>query len=206
MNPYSLIIIGAGLSGLAAGIRYARFDNSVLILEKHSIPGGLNSYYYRKGMLLETGLHAMTNFAVPKQRQAPLNRLFRQLNLSRKQFVTHEQVQSRVLFPDNTTLTFSNDFRIVPFIKVETTGLFISGSSRISAFSTEIFNSHSEEVEFDAIPLSGRKHRTKRIKSGFFLLVLKFSPFDFLDVKFPIVRSISSPYIYELISFGRYYL
>ena len=57
MADYSLIIIGGGLSGLAAGIRFARFGGSVLILEKHFIPGGLNSYYYRKGILFETGLH-----------------------------------------------------------------------------------------------------------------------------------------------------
>jgi phytoene dehydrogenase-like protein len=94
-SHYSLIIIGGGLSGLAAGIRFARFGESVLILEKHSIPGGLNSYYYRKNFLLETGLHAMTNYAGPKERHAPLNRLFRQLNLSRNKFITHEQFSKR---------------------------------------------------------------------------------------------------------------
>ncbi len=83
-SHYSLIIIGGGLSGLAAGIRFARFGGTVLILEKHVIPGGLNSYYSRKGFLLETGLHAMTNFAAPAQKHAPLNRLFRQLKISRK--------------------------------------------------------------------------------------------------------------------------
>jgi len=108
MADYQLIIIGGGLSGLAAGIRAARFGQKVLILEQHCQPGGLNSYYFRKGFLLETGLHAMTNFAQAGEKHAPLNRLFRQLNLSRRQFKTHEQLCSEICFPGRS-LKFSND-------------------------------------------------------------------------------------------------
>lgn len=112
MADYQLIIIGGGLSGLAAGIRAARFDQKVLILEQHWQPGGLNSYYFRQGFLLETGLHAMTNFAPPAVKHAPLNRLFRQLKLSRKHFVTHEQLGSEIIFPGHS-LSFSNDFSLL---------------------------------------------------------------------------------------------
>jgi len=42
---YDTIIIGAGLSGLAAGIRLAYFDQRVCILERHTTIGGLNSFY-----------------------------------------------------------------------------------------------------------------------------------------------------------------
>ena len=112
MADYQLIIIGGGLSGLAAGIRAARFGRKVLILEQHWQPGGLNSYYSRQGFLLETGLHAMTNFAPPGIKQAPLNRLFRQLKLSRKQFATHEQQGSEVIFPAHS-LCFSNDLALL---------------------------------------------------------------------------------------------
>ncbi|MGW8161730.1 MAG: phytoene desaturase family protein, partial [Desulfobulbales bacterium] len=108
MADYQLIIIGAGLSGLAAGIRASRFGRKVLILEQHWQPGGLNSYYHRKGYLLETGLHAMTNYAPPGTKHAPLNRLFRQLKLSRKTFPTHEQLGSEIVFP-GCSLRFSND-------------------------------------------------------------------------------------------------
>ena len=109
---YPLVIIGGGLSGLAAGIRFARFGQKVLILEKHRIAGGLNSYYTRHGQLLETGLHAMTNFALPRDKHAPLNRLFRQLKLPRKQFVTHQQQCSEILFQDKSLL-FSNDLSML---------------------------------------------------------------------------------------------
>ena len=46
---YDTIIIGAGLSGLAAGIRLAYYDKKVCIVEKHYTIGGLNSFYRLRG-------------------------------------------------------------------------------------------------------------------------------------------------------------
>ncbi|RUM38190.1 MAG: NAD(P)/FAD-dependent oxidoreductase [Desulfobulbus sp.] len=112
MADYQLVIIGGGLSGLAAGIRSARFGQKTLIVEQHHRPGGLNSYYHRQGFLLETGLHAMTNFAPTGEKHAPLNRLFRQLKLSRKRFITHEQLGSEIIFP-GVSLKFSNDLELL---------------------------------------------------------------------------------------------
>jgi phytoene dehydrogenase-like protein len=113
VRKYPLLIIGGGLSGLAAGIRFARFGQKVLILEKHSKIGGLNSYYHRKGKLLETGLHAVSNFAPPEDKHAPLNRLLRQLKIPRRDLILHEQFSSEILFPDRASLCFSNDFNLL---------------------------------------------------------------------------------------------
>ncbi|MDA8775454.1 NAD(P)-binding protein, partial [Opitutales bacterium] len=41
--------MGAGLSGLSAALRLAMFGKKVLVLEKHYVVGGLNSFYARKG-------------------------------------------------------------------------------------------------------------------------------------------------------------
>lgn len=112
MADYQLVIIGGGLSGIAAGIRAARFGLKTIVLEQHNKPGGLNSYYYRKGHLFESGLHAMTNFAPVADKRAPLNLLFRQLKLSRKSFTTHEQLCSEIRFP-GTSLLFSNDSQLL---------------------------------------------------------------------------------------------
>ena len=106
-----LLIIGGGLSGIAAAIRFARFAPGALILEKHSRIGGLNSYYFRNNRLYETGLHAITNFAPAGNKKAPLNRLLRQLKLNRDQFVFHQQFQSEILFQGRESLVFSNDFQ-----------------------------------------------------------------------------------------------
>ena len=101
MAAYQLIIIGGGLSGLAAGIRAARFGYKTLILEQHGLPGGLNSYYMRQGRLFEN--RAACHGPIARLRAIstpPLNRLFRQLRLSRQQFHFHEQIASEVRFPD----------------------------------------------------------------------------------------------------------
>ncbi|MBE0582788.1 MAG: FAD-dependent oxidoreductase [Desulfofustis sp.] len=103
------VVIGGGLSGLAAAIRLARFNENVLLLEQHSRVGGLNSYYYRNNRLIETGLHAITNYTDRSQRHAPLNRLLRQLKIKREEIGVHEQVGSAIRFPQ-CTLRFSNEF------------------------------------------------------------------------------------------------
>lgn len=54
----------------------------------------------------------MTNFAAVGERHAPLNRLFRQLKLSRKEFKTHQQLYSEIVFPD-VSLRFANDFSVL---------------------------------------------------------------------------------------------
>jgi len=107
-----LLIIGGGLSGLAAAIRFARFIPDVLLLEQHSRVGGLNSYYYRNNRLFETGLHAITNYAPPKEKNAPLNRLLRQLKIKRQELKLHQQNQSEIRFLDQESLLFSNDFSL----------------------------------------------------------------------------------------------
>jgi hypothetical protein len=106
------LIIGGGLSGLAAALRFSRFIPDVLLLEKHSRVGGLNSYYYRNNRLFETGLHAITNYAPPKVKNAPLNRLLRQLKIKRKELDLHQQNQSEIRFLDHESLLFSNDFSL----------------------------------------------------------------------------------------------
>ena len=95
---------------MAAAIRFARYSSDVILLEKHTKIGGLNSYYYRNKILLETGLHAVTNYAEADEKHAPLNKLFRQLKLKRKKFLTYPQTLSEINFAENTNLLFSNNF------------------------------------------------------------------------------------------------
>ncbi len=105
---YDVVIIGAGLSGLAAGIRLAYFDKRVCIVEKHYAYGGLNSYYTLDGREFDVGLHAVTNYVPPGVRAAPLPKLLRQLRLAREDFDLCEQRFSEIRFPQNR-LRFTND-------------------------------------------------------------------------------------------------
>jgi len=108
---YDVAIIGAGMSGLAAGVRLAMYDQQVVVLERHYAVGGLNSFYRLRGRFYDVGLHAVTNFAKAGARIGPLPRLLRQLRLRWDDFALREQVGSAVAFPD-CELRFTNDFEL----------------------------------------------------------------------------------------------
>ena len=106
---YDTVIIGAGLSGLAAGIRLAYFDKKVCIVEKHYTIGGLNSFYRLRKRDHDVGLHAVTNYAEPGTKTGPLSKLLRQLRLRWDDFGLCPQIESSIAFPGRT-LSFTNDF------------------------------------------------------------------------------------------------
>jgi len=112
---YDVAIIGAGMSGLAAGIRLAHFGKRVCIFERHNAIGGLNSFYAIGGRKYDVGLHAVTNYVRPGIKGTPLTKLFRQLRIDRDEFALCEQQQSRVSFGPRgeCTLRFGNDFALL---------------------------------------------------------------------------------------------
>src|SRR5437762_4099984 len=113
-SHYTVDIIGAGMSGLSAGIRLAHFGKRVCIFERHNAPGGLNSFYSLNGRKFDVGLHAMTNFVRPGVKGTPLTKLLRQLRIDREEFALCEQKQSRIAFGTHgeTSLRFTNDFAV----------------------------------------------------------------------------------------------
>jgi len=106
---YDVLIIGAGMSGLAAGIRLAYYGKKVCIVEKHYRVGGLNSFYNLGGHEFDVGLHAMTNYVPKGVKLAPLPKLLRQLKLKAEDFGLCPQRMSVIKFPDKT-LRFNNEF------------------------------------------------------------------------------------------------
>ena len=97
---YDTIIIGAGMSGLAAGIRLAYYDQRVCILERHSTIGGLNSFYRLRGRDYDVGLHALTNITPKGTKTGPLARLLRQLRFKWDDFAISPQIGSEIAFPE----------------------------------------------------------------------------------------------------------
>lgn len=97
------------MAGLAAGIRLAMYDRSVLIVERHNAPGGLNSFYFQQGRKFDVGLHAVTNCSAPGRKGTPMAKLLRQLRLSRDELALAPQVGSRIAFP-GYNLRFKNDY------------------------------------------------------------------------------------------------
>ena len=106
---YDTVIIGAGMSGLSAGVRLAYYEKNVCILERHTTIGGLNSFYRLRKRNYDVGLHAVTNYAEPGTKQGPLSKLLRQLRLKWEDFDLRPQLQSSIVFP-GATLHFTNQF------------------------------------------------------------------------------------------------
>jgi phytoene dehydrogenase-like protein len=109
---YDTLIIGAGMSGLAAGIRLAHYDQRVCILERHTTIGGLNSFYRLRGRNYDVGLHALTNVTPRGARKGPLARLLRQLRMSWDELEIAPQIGSDIAFP-GVRLCFSNDLDLL---------------------------------------------------------------------------------------------
>jgi phytoene dehydrogenase-like protein len=105
---YDTIIIGAGMSGLAAGIRLAYYDQRVCILERHYTIGGLNSFYRLRGRDYDVGLHALTNITPKGTKTGPLARLLRQLRMRWDDLAIAPQIGSEIAFP-GVRLRFDND-------------------------------------------------------------------------------------------------
>ncbi len=152
-SHYDVAIIGAGMSGLAAGIRLAHFGRSVCLFERHNAVGGLNSFYSIAGRKFDVGLHAMTNFVRPGVKGTPLTKLLRQLRIDRDEFALCEQKQSRVAFGPRggASLRFTNDFAV---LESEIAAAFpkqVDGFQRLLA-AVKAF----DDVALEATPVSAR--------------------------------------------------
>jgi len=148
---YDVLIIGAGMSGLAAGIRLAYYDKRVCIVEKHHRVGGLNSFYNIEGRKFDVGLHAMTNYVPKGVKLAPLPKLLRQLKLKVEDFALCPQRMSVIKFPDKT-LRFNNDFG---FFVQEVVDNFPRQADNFQKLLKSIFE--YDELNLCAKPVSARE-------------------------------------------------
>jgi phytoene dehydrogenase-like protein len=152
-SHYDVAIIGAGMSGLAAGIRLAHFGKSVCIFERHNAVGGLNSFYSSGGRKFDVGLHAMTNFVRPGVKGTPLGKLLRQLRIERDEFALCEQQQSRIAFGPHgeTSLRFTNDFAVFEGEVAQHFPTQADGFRQLVA-AVRTYN----DVSLDTVPVSAR--------------------------------------------------
>ncbi len=69
-----VVVIGAGISGLSAGIYAARAGFDTTILEQHTTFGGLSTGWSRKGYFFEGGMHWLTG----SSEKLKLNRIWKE--------------------------------------------------------------------------------------------------------------------------------
>lgn len=185
MNPENtkeirtdVLIIGAGMSGLAAGIRLAHFGKNVLLVDRHYSVGGLNGFYTIEGRGYDVGLHAMTNYVPAGTKNAPLTKLLRQLRIRYDELDLCPQRESAIHAFGNK-LHFSNDF-----------SLFESEISR--AFPQEIdgFRKLDEFLKnFDETALDAKDSSARECVGGFLrsreLVDSLFIPLSFYGSSLP---------------------
>ncbi|MBN2069527.1 MAG: NAD(P)/FAD-dependent oxidoreductase [Opitutales bacterium] len=111
-EQFDVLIIGCGMSGIAAGIRLSMYQKRVLIVDSHNAPGGLNGFYFKDGRKFDVGLHAVTNYVEPGIKGTPLQKLLRQLRINRDELDLCPQWGSRIAFPE-VSLRFTNDFTVL---------------------------------------------------------------------------------------------
>ncbi len=155
---FETIIIGAGMAGLAAGIRLALAGKEVLILERHNASGGLNSFYSIEGRKYDVGLHALTNYVPKGTRGSPLNKLLRQLRIPYDALDLCQQHGSRIAFPDRQ-IRFDNDFAL---LESEIERSFPDQMDGFRALTTEI--RELDAFDLGAAPSSARAAVQQHIK------------------------------------------
>lgn len=110
------VVVGAGPAGLACALRLALSGDKVIICESHRKIGGLNSYYFRQyefggvmhKVVIDSGLHALTNYTVSTDKNLIFNRLMRSLKVSKGNYKFYPQLES-VIKVKGKTLFFSNN-------------------------------------------------------------------------------------------------
>ena len=58
-DHYDVIVIGGALAGLSSALMLADKGLSVLVLERHNLPGGIATSFVRGGIEIEAALHEM---------------------------------------------------------------------------------------------------------------------------------------------------
>ena len=58
-DHYDVIVVGGALAGLSAALMLADRGRSVLVLERHNLPGGIATSFVRGGIEIEAALHEM---------------------------------------------------------------------------------------------------------------------------------------------------
>lgn len=72
-DHYDVIVIGGSLAGMSAAMKLASEGKSVLILERHNLPGGLATSFVRGGVEMEATLHEMMSIG-PKEDRLPIGK------------------------------------------------------------------------------------------------------------------------------------
>jgi all-trans-retinol 13,14-reductase len=96
-GKYDVIIIGSGISGLAAGSLLANEGRKVLILERHYTPGGFTHMFKRKDYEWDVGIHYIGEVHKPS---SVLAQVFKYLSNGQLEWADMGEVYDKIIFGD----------------------------------------------------------------------------------------------------------
>ena len=101
MKQYDVIVIGGGNGGLASAATLAEKGKSVILFEKHNIPGGCGTSFRRGRFEFEVALHQLSHMGT-EENPGPLRELFKRYGILGE--INWIQIKElfRVNFPDGT--------------------------------------------------------------------------------------------------------
>ena len=131
--PKSIIVIGAGIGGLAAALRMAHAGYDVTVLEKNPQAGGIISEYHAGGFSWVIGPPAF-------YARAQLDALFRDLGRDGEDYLQWRAIdpQTRYFFPDGAVFNIFRDWTKTAgeIAQIEPAG--VSGYLRFLAYAARI--------------------------------------------------------------------
>ncbi|MCD8286368.1 MAG: FAD-dependent oxidoreductase [Clostridia bacterium] len=139
MKKYDAVVIGAGNGGLAAAIRLLQGGASVLLVEKHNLPGGFATSFRRGRFEFEASLHELNDLGT-EDNPGDLRILFDELGVTDKIDWIQIPAAYRIIC-ENEDLDATMPFGVKEFIdKMES---YVPGSRK----SMEHFFEIAKEIE-----------------------------------------------------------
>jgi len=96
-DKYDVIIIGSGISGLAAGVLLSKYGKKVLILEKHFKAGGWTHTFKRNKYEWDVGIHYIGEV---HSKKSPVRKLFDIITNNQLKWNKMDNNYDRIIFPD----------------------------------------------------------------------------------------------------------
>ncbi|MFN8442832.1 MAG: NAD(P)/FAD-dependent oxidoreductase [Caldilineaceae bacterium] len=144
----SIIIIGGGIAGLAAGCYGQMNGYRTQIFEMHNLPGGLCTAWERKGYVFDGCIHYLFGSGVGQ----PFHRLWEELGVDNRPFVNHEEL-TRVADPAGNRLIAYCDpdrlraqMRLLAPEDAARIDRFCAGISKLTSFDMSLMQQKPREL------------------------------------------------------------